>query len=139
MPDSPHTLASMLMRGNALALKNTCRNAPRTSVEKHLSWSSDIYPAARWVPGQRNQLLVHDRRRIGCESPTPHRGHGLNAEPEVRKLMGALHLGEGVILDTAVGEEDQHRVSMRKMRKCLLIYSHPILPYIYIHSITKKF
>ena len=119
MPDSPHTLASMLMRGNALALKNTCRNAPRTSVEKHLSWSSDIYPAARWVP-------------------TPHRGHGLNAEPEVRKLMGALHLGEGVILDTAVGEEDQHRVSMRKMRKCLLIYSHPILPYIYTYSITKN-
>ena len=37
----------MLMQRNALALKNTCRNAPRASVEKHLSWSSDISPAAR--------------------------------------------------------------------------------------------
>ena len=37
----------MLMRGNALVLKTPVGNAPRTSVEKHLSWSSDIPPAER--------------------------------------------------------------------------------------------
>jgi hypothetical protein len=42
MLDSPHTSAPMLMRGNALVLKTPVENAPRTSVEKHLSWSSDI-------------------------------------------------------------------------------------------------
>ncbi len=31
----------MLMRGNALVLKTPVENAPRTSIEKHLSWSSD--------------------------------------------------------------------------------------------------
>jgi hypothetical protein len=48
MLDSPHTLASMLMRGNALVLKTPVENAPRTSIEKHLSWSPDIPPAARF-------------------------------------------------------------------------------------------
>ena len=50
MPDSPHTSAPMVMQGRALALKNTCQNASSTSVEKHLSWSPDIHPTARWVP-----------------------------------------------------------------------------------------
>jgi hypothetical protein len=48
MLDSPHTSAPMLMRGNALVLKTPVENAPRTSIEKHLSWSSDIPPAARF-------------------------------------------------------------------------------------------
>jgi hypothetical protein len=48
MLDSPHTPAPMLMRGNALVLKTPVENAPRTSVEKHLSWSPDIPPAARF-------------------------------------------------------------------------------------------
>ena len=48
MLDSPHTSAPMLMRGNALVLKTPVENALRTSVEKHLSWSSDIPPAARF-------------------------------------------------------------------------------------------
>jgi hypothetical protein len=43
--DQPHTLATMLIRGNALVLKTPVKNAPRTSIEKHLSWSSDIPPA----------------------------------------------------------------------------------------------
>ena len=42
MLDPPHTSAPMLMRGNALVLKTPVENAPRTSIEKHLSWSSDI-------------------------------------------------------------------------------------------------
>ena len=42
MLDSPHTSAPMLMRGNALVLKTPVENAPRTSIEKHLSWSLDI-------------------------------------------------------------------------------------------------
>ena len=46
--DPPHTSAPMLMRGNALVLKTPVENAPRTSIEKHLSWSSDIPPAARF-------------------------------------------------------------------------------------------
>ena len=49
MLDSPHTSAPMLMRGNALVLKTPVENAPRTSVEKHLSWFSDIPPAAHWT------------------------------------------------------------------------------------------
>ena len=48
MLDPPHTSAPMLMRGNALVLKTPVENAPRTSIEKHLSWSSDIPPAARF-------------------------------------------------------------------------------------------
>jgi hypothetical protein len=35
-------------RGNALVLKTPVENAPRISIEKHLSWSSDIPPAARF-------------------------------------------------------------------------------------------
>ena len=48
MLDPPHTSAPMLMRGDALVLKTPVENAPRTSIEKHLSWSSDIPPAARF-------------------------------------------------------------------------------------------
>ena len=48
MLDSPHTSAPILMRGNALVLKTPVENAPRTSIEKYLSWSSDIPPAARF-------------------------------------------------------------------------------------------
>jgi hypothetical protein len=43
MLDSPHTSVPMLMRGNALVLKTPVENAPRTSIEKHLSWSPDIF------------------------------------------------------------------------------------------------
>ena len=49
MLDSPNTSVPMLMRGNALVLKTPVENAPRTSVEKHLSWFSDIPPAAHWT------------------------------------------------------------------------------------------
>jgi len=63
MPDSPHTSAPMVMHGRALALKNTCQNASGTSVEKHLSWSPDIHPTARWVPS------------------TPHRAHPAGHPP----------------------------------------------------------
>jgi hypothetical protein len=45
MLDPPHTLSSMLMRGISLVLKTQVESAPRTSIEKHLSWSSDIPPA----------------------------------------------------------------------------------------------
>ena len=45
MFDSPHTSAPMLMRGNALVLKTPVENAPRTSIEKHLSWSSRRHPS----------------------------------------------------------------------------------------------
>ena len=45
MLDSPYTSEPMLMRGNALVLKTPVETAPRTSVEKHLLWSSDIPPA----------------------------------------------------------------------------------------------
>jgi hypothetical protein len=48
MLDPPHTSAPMLMRGNALVLKTPVENAQRTSIEKHLSWSSDIPPAVRF-------------------------------------------------------------------------------------------
>ena len=69
MPDLPHTSTPMVMQGRALALKNTCQNASSTSVEKHLSWSPDIHPTARWVPS------------------TPHRsrpaGHPPNRHPGV--------------------------------------------------------
>ena len=48
MLDLSHTSAPMLMRGNALVLKTPVENAQRTSIEKHLSWSPDIPPAARF-------------------------------------------------------------------------------------------
>ena len=50
MLDSPQTSVPMLMRGNALVLKTPVENAPRTSIEKHLSRSSDIPPAACFPP-----------------------------------------------------------------------------------------
>ena len=68
MPDSPHTSAPMVMQGRALALKNTCQNASGTSVEKHLSWSPDIHPTARWVPS-----TPHRSRPAGYP-PTRHSG-----------------------------------------------------------------
>ena len=68
MPDSPHTSAPMVMHGRALALKNTCRNASSTSVEKHLSWSPDIHPTARWVPSTPH------RARPAGHPPTRHPG-----------------------------------------------------------------
>ena len=68
MPDSPHTSAPMVIHGRALALKNTCRNASSTSVEKHLSWSPDIHPTARWVPSTPH------RARPAGHPPTRHPG-----------------------------------------------------------------
>jgi hypothetical protein len=62
MLDSPHTLASMLMRGNALVLKTPVENAPRTSIEKHLSWSSDIPPAVR-LPLHRSRPAEYEPNR----------------------------------------------------------------------------
>ncbi len=59
MLDSPHTLVPMLMRGNALVLKTPVENAPRTSIEKHLSWSSDIPPVACFP--------LHRSRPAGCQ------------------------------------------------------------------------
>ncbi len=38
----------MLMRCNELVLKTPVENATRTSIEKHLSWSSDIPPASHF-------------------------------------------------------------------------------------------
>jgi hypothetical protein len=58
MLDSPHTSAPMLMRGNALVLKTPVENAPRTSIEKHLSWSSDIPPAACFQDNEVSQCCV---------------------------------------------------------------------------------
>ena len=58
----------MVMQGRALALKNTCRNASSTSVEKHLSWSPDIHPTARWVPSTPH------RARPAGHPPTRHPG-----------------------------------------------------------------
>ena len=68
MSDSPHTSAPMVMQGRALVLKNTCRNASSTSVKKHLSWSPDIHPTARWVPS-----TPHRSRPAGYP-PTRHSG-----------------------------------------------------------------
>ena len=68
MLDSPHTSAPMLMRGNALVLKTPVENAPRTSIEKHLSWSSDIPPAARF-PLHRRMITSS---RISAQPTTRH-------------------------------------------------------------------
>ena len=69
------------MRGNALVLKTPVENAPRTSIEKHLSWSPDIPPAlpfplhqsrpAEYQPNQQPSTVYSDsgageaRRRVG--------------------------------------------------------------------------
>ena len=79
--DSTNTSVPMLMWGNALVLKTPVENAPRTSIEKHLSWSSDIPPAARfplhlsrpaeYQPNQQPSTVYADsgageaRRRVG--------------------------------------------------------------------------
>jgi len=62
-------LGPMFMRGNALVLKTPVENAPRTSIEKHLSWSPDIPPAGRFPlhqsrPAEKSaQLTTRHRRR----------------------------------------------------------------------------
>ena len=61
MLDSTHTSTPMLMRGNELVLKTPVENAPRTSVEKHLSWSSDIPPAALWPLHQSRPAEYHPK------------------------------------------------------------------------------
>jgi hypothetical protein len=77
--DSPHTSAPMLMRGNALVLKTPVENAPRThtgpSIEKHLSWSPDLPPAALFHSTDHVQQKISptdnpppSARRAGRES-----------------------------------------------------------------------
>ena len=71
----------MLMRGNALVLKAPVENAPRTSIEKHLSWSPDIPPAARF-PLHRSRPAEYQPNRqpatVGAESRVGRRrGRGL--------------------------------------------------------------
>jgi hypothetical protein len=75
MLDSPHTSAPMLMRVNALLLKTPVENAPRTSIEKHLSWSPDIPPAAHFplhrsrpAESQPNHSLREERGGRGTTS-----------------------------------------------------------------------
>ena len=77
MLDSPHMSAPMLMRGNALVLKTPVKNAPRASIEKHLSWSSDIPPAVR--------LTLH-RSRPAEYQPKP-----TNPPPSARRAGRERH------------------------------------------------
>ncbi len=49
-------------RGNAFVLKTPVENAPRTSIEKHLSWSPDIPPEeARVMQRVYRQNLMVER------------------------------------------------------------------------------
>ena len=95
MPDSPHTSAPMVMQGRALALKNTCQNASGTSVEKHLSWSPDIHPTARWVPStpHRSRPAGHPPNRqpcaVGAEEREYDEGCDVEADGERRRPQSA--------------------------------------------------
>ena len=88
MSDSPHTSAPMVMRGRALVLKNTCRNASSTSVIKHLSWSPDIHPTARWVPStpHRSRPAGYPPNRqpgaVGAKERECNVGHYVEADDE---------------------------------------------------------
>ena len=95
MPDLPHTSAPMVMHGRALALKNTCRNASSTSVEKHLSWSPDMHPTARWVPStpHRSRPAGHPPNRqpcaVGAEEREYDEGCDVEADGERRRPQSA--------------------------------------------------
>ena len=95
MPDLPHTSAPMVMQGRALALKNTCRNASSTSVEKHLSWSPDMHPTARWVPStpHRSRPAGHPPNRqpcaVGAEEREYDEGCDVEADGERRRPQSA--------------------------------------------------
>ena len=88
MSDSPHTSAPMVMQGRALVLKNTCRNASSTSVKKHLSWSPDIHPTARWVPStpHRSRPAGYPPTRqpgaVGAKERECNVGHYVEADDE---------------------------------------------------------
>lgn len=88
MSDSPHTSAPMVMQGRALVLKNTCRNASSTSVKKHLSWSPDIHPTARWVPStpHRSRPAGYPSTRqpgaVGAKERECNVGHYVEADDE---------------------------------------------------------
>ena len=61
-----------------MVLKNTLvENAPRTSIEKHLSWSSDIPPAARFPPHRSRPAGYQPNRQsatVGAEERRGGRG-----------------------------------------------------------------
>ena len=88
MSDSPQTSAPMAKRGRALVLKNTCRNASSTSVKKHLSWSPDIHPTARWVPStpHRSRPAGYPPTRqpgaVGAKERECNVGHYVEADDE---------------------------------------------------------
>ena len=87
---SPHVRAPMLMRGNALLLKTPVENAPRTSIEKHLSWSSDIPPTSLF-PLHRSRPAEYQPNRQPATVCTE-RGTG-EARQRVGRRRGLLTSG----------------------------------------------
>ena len=128
MLDSPHTSAPMLMRGNALVLKTPVENAPRTSIEKHLSWSSDIPPAARfplhrslpaeYQPNRQPATVCAEsgageaRQRVGRQRVGRRRGRLTSgARQSLRALVmqsSAPAPGAQSTWDSALGYRGQH-------------------------------
>ena len=128
MLDSPHTLASMLMWGNALVLKVPVENAPRTSIENHLSWSWDIPPAERfplhrsrpaeYQPNQQPATVCAEsgvgeaRRRVGRQRGRLTSG----ARQSLRALVMQSSAAPGAqsTWDSALGYRGQHLTSKAK-------------------------
>jgi hypothetical protein len=132
MFDSPHTSSPMLMRGNAMVLKNTCRKCPdNQSIEKHLSWSSDIPPAARFPPHRsRPAGYQHNRQpaTVGAEERggrgTTSRRTTTRAAPELSPPKPAC-AGDAVLRTSTQGTVPMGQCAGRRHRGPHLTVSIP--------------
>jgi hypothetical protein len=90
--DSPHTLAPMLMRGNALVLKTPVENDPRTSIEKHLSWSPDIPPAAHFPLHRSRPANISPTDNPPPSARHPLQGGGVRSGPGAARTILLFHI-----------------------------------------------
>jgi hypothetical protein len=98
------------MRGNALLLKTPVENAPRTSIEKHLSWSSDIPPTALF-PLHRSRPAEYQPNRQPATVCTE-RGTG-EARQRVGRRRGLLTSGARqslcvLVIQSSTPDRGQH-------------------------------
>jgi hypothetical protein len=117
----------MLMRGNALVLKTPVENAPRTSVEKHLSWSSDTPPAAR-LPLHRSRPAEYQPKPT---NPPPSARTTASAQPltQGEQAQGVPAQGEHVQRETASTWIDMSVRYSEAFRKAAGILKHPVAPH----------
>ncbi len=108
--DPPHTSAPMLMRGNALVLKTPVGNAPRTSIEKHLSWCSDIPPAALFPLHRSRPAKYHPNRQPATVCAESGAGEARRRVGRQRGLLtsGVRQSLRALVMQSSAPDRGQH-------------------------------